>query len=75
MKREMQELRVLRCPTCGSDRLERVCRDVTRVFDGMEYTVRQLDFHECPVCGEKVYGPEAARRIQAESPAFVKHFT
>ena len=29
------------------------------------YTVPQLTFHECPACGEQVYGPEAMVKIQA----------
>ncbi len=30
--------------------------------------VPNLTFHECPDCGEQVYGPEAMARIEAHRP-------
>ena len=62
-------LDVSHCPSCGSNRIREVQRDVTREFEGRTYTVPQLTFHECPGCGETVYDPEAVRRLQAHSPA------
>lgn len=58
------------CPTCGSRRIAKVCRSITRTHKGRRYVVPNLEFHECPVCGERLYGPEAMRRIEAYSPAF-----
>lgn len=53
------------CPTCGSKRIHRVRRTVTRTSRGKNYTVPQLTFHECPNCGEQVYSPSAMEKIEA----------
>jgi YgiT-type zinc finger domain-containing protein len=53
------------CPTCGSAKIRKVRRTVTRGPVGRRYTVPQLTFHECPACGEQVYGPEAMQKIQS----------
>ena len=45
-------------------------RNWTAEFQRKTYTVPNLEFHECVDCGEKVYGPQAMRRIEAASPAF-----
>ncbi|MCX6618405.1 MAG: YgiT-type zinc finger protein [Acidobacteria bacterium] len=58
------------CPSCGSNRIRKVRKDWSGEFDGQAYTVRDVEFHECPVCGEKVYDREAMRKIEACSPAF-----
>ena len=52
------------CPTCGSAKIQKVRRTVTRGPIGRRYTVPQLTFHECPACGEQVYGPEAMEKIE-----------
>ena len=41
-------------------------------FQGKPYQVENLEFHECPNCGERVYDREAMRAIEARSPAFRK---
>jgi YgiT-type zinc finger domain-containing protein len=56
------------CPTCGSRRIRRVRRTVTRKSRGKPFTVPHLTFHECPDCGEQVYGPEAMEKIEAHRP-------
>lgn len=66
----MDKLNITTCPSCGSKRIKRVRRDVTRNFKGKEYTVPNLEYYECPDCGEKVYDREAMRQIEAHSPAF-----
>ena len=58
------------CPTCGSKKIRRVRRDVTRNFKGKEYTVPNLEFYECPDCDERVFDREAMRQIESYSPAF-----
>ena len=58
------------CPTCGSDRIRRVRKSVTRTLDGTTYKVPRVEFHECPECGEAIFSPEAVRKIEAHSPAF-----
>lgn len=67
-----RRLKITVCPTCGSDNIKLVRKDQTREFEGRVYTVPDLEFHECPDCGEEVYSPEAVRKIQAYSPAFSK---
>jgi YgiT-type zinc finger domain-containing protein len=60
------------CPSCGSRRIKKVKRDLTREFEGHTYVVPDLEFHECPDCGENVYDREAMRKIESHSPAFAK---
>jgi YgiT-type zinc finger domain-containing protein len=60
------------CPTCGSKRIKKVRRNWTDDFQGQTYTVPNLEYHECPACGEKLYDRYAMRKIEAHSPAFAK---
>lgn len=66
----MDKLNIATCPSCCSKRIKRVRRDSTRKFEGHEYTVPNLEYFECPNCGEEVYDREAMREIQSHSPAF-----
>jgi YgiT-type zinc finger domain-containing protein len=63
---------ITHCPTCGSKKLKKVRRDFSNEFQGQKYTVPDLDFYECVNCGERIYDPQAMRRIEASSPAFKK---
>jgi len=63
---------ITHCPTCGSREIRKVRRDFAGDFRGCPYTVPDLEFFECPACGEKVFDREAMRRIEAYSPAFAK---
>jgi len=65
-------LEINRCPTCGSNKIEKVCRDFTETFNDQTYTVPVLEFYECPNCGEKLFDREAMRKIEAYSPAYAK---
>jgi YgiT-type zinc finger domain-containing protein len=60
------------CPTCGSDKIKKVQRDLVREFQGQSYTVPSLEFYECPNCGERLYDREAVQKMQAYSPAFAR---
>jgi len=60
------------CPTCGGGKIKKVRRNWSGRFQGQSYSVPSLEFHECSECGEKVYDREAMRRIEEESPAFIK---
>jgi predicted RNA-binding Zn-ribbon protein involved in translation (DUF1610 family) len=71
----MDTLNITVCPSCGSTKIKKVCRDWSGGFEGQPYTVPSLEFYECPVCGERVYDREAMRRIQDCSPAFAKERT
>ena len=68
----LERLHLTHCPTCGSESIREVRRDVRRRVLDTEYTIRSLRFHECTDCGEKVYGRQALRRIQETSPAYSK---
>jgi len=59
-----------RCPTCGSARIKKVRRNWAGESRGKAYEVEGLEFYECPVCGERVFGREAMRKMEAHSPAF-----
>ena len=60
------------CPTCGSDQIRRVVRDIIRKYKGQTYTVPKVEFYDCPNCGEKVYDREAMLKIEFYSPAYHK---
>ena len=61
-------LDICTCPTCGSKRIRRVRRGVMRTVGGEKYLVPAVAFHECPDCGEKLYGREAMRKLEAYRP-------
>jgi YgiT-type zinc finger domain-containing protein len=61
-------LDVRTCPTCGSKRIGRVRRAVTRTVKGRTYEVPDVEFHECPDCGEKLYGREAMQKLESFRP-------
>jgi YgiT-type zinc finger domain-containing protein len=60
------------CPSCGSKRIKRVRRNWTGRFQNETFAVPDLEYYECPDCGEKVYEPEAMRRIEEYSPTYRK---
>jgi len=66
------KLQIKICPTCGSDKIRRVARDITRKYKGRTYVVPKVEFYDCPNCGEKVYDHEAMLKIQSHSPAYRK---
>lgn len=63
---------ITRCPTCGSVKIRRVRKTVTRTHAGQTCVVPDLAFWECPACGERVYDRDALRQIEARSPAYHK---
>ncbi|MDL1912826.1 hypothetical protein FBQ81_19385 [Chloroflexi bacterium CFX6] len=50
------KLQIKTCPTCSSDKIKRVTRDLTRVYKG----------------SEKVFDHEAMLKIESHSPAYRK---
>ena len=58
------------CPASGSRRIERLCGKWGCSYKGKPYEVAHLEYYSCPDCGEKVYPPEAMRRIQEASPGY-----
>jgi len=63
------KLQIKSCPTCSSDKIRRVVRDITREYKRQTYIVPKVGFYECPNCGEKVYDHEAMQKIKIHSPA------
>jgi hypothetical protein len=68
----MSTLRITICPSRGSTRIRKVRRNWSGKFQGRSYTVRSLEFYECPGCAERVYDRQAMRKIEDHSPAFGK---
>ena len=68
-------IKITTCPSCSSKKIKKVRRNWTGQLAGKSYTVPNLEYYECPDCGERVYDPEAMRRIQEYSPAFGKTHT
>jgi YgiT-type zinc finger domain-containing protein len=66
------KLHIKICPTCGSKEIKRVIRDVVRNYKEQTYAVPNVEFYDCPNCGEKVYDREAMLKIEAYSPAYRK---
>ena len=60
------------CPSCSSPAIRKVKGKWTGSYKGMSYTVEALEYYTCPNCQEKVYPPEAMRRIQEVSPAYTR---
>ena len=58
------------CPTCASNKIQLVIRDVIRKYKGQTYTVPAVEFYECPNCSEKVYDKAAIQKIENYSPAY-----
>jgi YgiT-type zinc finger domain-containing protein len=72
MAQALRAFHVSACPACRSTRIRTVRRDWSGTFKHKRYVVKDLRYFHCPRCGEKVYTPDAMRRIQAVSPAFSK---
>ena len=66
------KLKINTCPSCGGKKIKSVRRNWTSDFNGKEYMVPNLEYYECPDCGEKVYDRDAMRHIETHSPAFKK---
>lgn len=65
---EKTQLRITICPNCDSDKIQKVKRDWVDEIRGETYIVPNLEFYECPTCGEKLYDREAMRVIEAYMP-------
>lgn len=63
-------LKITICPSCGGGKAKKVRRNWTESFKGKKYTVRNLQYYECPNCSERLYDHDSMRKIEAHSPAF-----
>jgi YgiT-type zinc finger domain-containing protein len=61
------------CPSCGSGKIKKVLGRISREYEGLKYSVPDVEYYECPDCGERIYGREAVRKIQSKSPAFQRN--
>lgn len=61
-------MQIKTCPTCGSRRIKQVTEDVPCDFGGHAYISKDITFYSCPAYGERVYGREAMRRMEAQRP-------
>ena len=60
------------CPNCGETEIARIRGKWT---SGKGYEISDLEYFACPDCGEKVYTPQAMRRIEQVSPAYSRRST
>ena len=58
---------IKKCPSCGSAKIRKVRRDWSETVDGKTCRVPDLEFFECPACGEELYDREAMRKIEAHT--------
>jgi endogenous inhibitor of DNA gyrase (YacG/DUF329 family) len=63
-------LKIVACPTCGSERIKLVCRAWKGKTGNISFSIPSLSYYECPECNEKVYPKEAMRKIEDFSPVF-----
>ncbi|MGQ0763779.1 MAG: YgiT-type zinc finger protein [Acidobacteriota bacterium] len=63
-------LKLKTCPTCGSNKIKKIRKDLTERHNGVAYVVPDIEYYECPSCGERVYDRNAMRKIEFHSPAF-----
>ncbi len=66
------QLTIRSCPNCGSDQITKVCRDWYGQYRSAQYVIADLEFYECPVCGERVFDVDAMRQIRFYSPAYAR---
>jgi YgiT-type zinc finger domain-containing protein len=69
----MTRLKLTVCPNCGNKNLKKVRRTVTGTRQGKRYSAPQVEFYECPDCGERIYDPVAIRQVEGHSHIPVKH--
>ena len=68
----MNNLIIKKCPSCGSNNIQKVCKDWNSTSSGKKYSVKSLEYYECSNCGEELYDREAMRKIEAKSPVLKK---
>jgi len=61
--------RIKTCPTGGSRSIRLVGKDDRGRFKGKAYVAPDVEYYECPACGEKLFGREAMRRIESFRPS------
>jgi len=65
--KEVTKLKLTVCPTCGNKNLKKVRKAVTGTRQGKRYSARDVEFYECPDCGERIYDSSALQQIEQHS--------
>ena len=65
----MSEERIKTCPSCGSRRIRPVRRDVTIDAGGVRFVTPQVEFDDCPNCGEQIFDLTAMEKIDSYRPS------
>lgn len=60
------------CPTCESRRIQRVRKSIVRIYKKKRITIPDVEYYECPDCGEELYDQDAMRIIEAHHPVYRK---
>jgi YgiT-type zinc finger domain-containing protein len=62
----MTNLVIKTCPTCGSNRIRRVKRDIESKRAGQNFIAQDIEIEECANCGERLFSPESLEQIAAQ---------
>ena len=68
----MTTVKLTKCPTCGNNNLKKVRKVVTGTRQGKRYSAPNMEFYECPDCGERIYDPAAIRQLERHSDVSTK---
>lgn len=69
----MTKLKLTVCPNCGNKNLKKVRKTVSGTRHGKRYSAPDVEFYQCPDCGEQIYDPPAIRKIEEHSHVPLKH--
>ena len=69
----MTRLKLTICPNCGNKNLKKVRKAVNGARQGKRYSAPDVEFYECPDCGERIYDPAAIGQVEEHSHTPLKH--
>ena len=70
--RDLTSLKIDVCPVCRSDKIRTVNRDIESRRGGIAFIAQSVQVEECPVCGERLFGPESLDKIAAQQSRAAK---
>ena len=56
------------CPTCGSRKIQKLATDFRGRIGTRIVSLPKLERHECPACGEILFGYDSMKRIEESRP-------
>ena len=68
----MSKSKATKCPTCGSRRIRHVREDVTIHAGGISFVTPDVEFEDCPNCGEQIFDLAAMEKINAHKPSIAR---